>query len=234
MIADILNPTSFRYERKFLNSELDRYELESIVKLHPAIFSEIYHQRFVNNIYFDTINWSSYFDNAIGISQRLKVRIRWYGDLFGFIKKPVLELKIKKGFLGGKLKYPLDSFYLGSDYSLEVQQGIFAKSGVPDILAEHLKSLKFALLNRYSRKYFESADRKFRITIDFDMEFYKIDSTNNSFIERIVDHNNTVLELKYSDKDDDDAGSITNHFPFRMTKSSKYVSGIEKLYSSSI
>ena len=164
----------------------------------------------------------------------MKVRIRWYGDLFGFIKKPVLELKIKKGFLGGKLKYPLDSFYLGSDYSLEVQQGIFAKSGVPDILAEHLKSLKFTLLNRYSRKYFESADHKFRITIDFDMEFYKIDSTNNSFIERIVDHNNAVLELKYSDKDDDDAGYITNHFPFRMTKSSKYVSGIEGLYSSSV
>jgi len=231
MIADILNPTSFRYERKFLISELNRYEIESIVKLHPAIFSEIHHQRFVNNIYFDTINLSNYFNNVVGVSQRLKVRIRWYGDLFGFIENPALELKIKKGFLGGKLRYPLDSFYLGSDYSLKAQQDIFAKSGVPDVLTEHLKSLKFTLLNRYSRKYFESADHKFRITIDFDMEFYKIDSTNNSFNEKIVDHNNTVLELKYSEKDDEEARFITNYFPFRMTKSSKYVSGIEKLYS---
>jgi hypothetical protein len=231
MISDILNPTSFRYERKFLISELNRYEIESIVKFHPAIFSEIHHQRFVNNIYFDTINMSNYFNNVIGISQRLKVRIRWYGDLLGFIEKPVLELKIKKGFLGSKLRFPLDSFYLGCDYSLDAQQDIFAKSGVPDVLTEHLKSLRFALLNRYSRKYFESADHKFRITIDFDMEFYKIDPANNSFIEKIVDHNNTVLELKYSEKDDEEVKFITNYFPFRMTKSSKYVSGIEKLYS---
>ena len=231
MIADILNPTSFRYERKFLNSELNRYEIESLVKLHPAFFSEIHHQRFVNNIYFDTSNMSNYFDNVIGISQRLKVRIRWYGDLFGFIEKPVLELKIKKGFLGSKRKFPLDSFYLGCGYTLKAQQDIFAKSGVPDALTEYLKSLRFTLLNRYSRKYFESADHKFRITIDFDMEFYKIGTANNSFIEKFVDRKNTILELKYSDKHDEEARFITNHFPFRMTKSSKYVSGIEKLYS---
>jgi hypothetical protein len=229
MIADILNPTSFRYERKFLISELDRYEIESLVKLHPAIFSEIHHQRFVNNIYFDTINLSNYFDNVIGVTQRLKVRIRWYGGLLGFIEKPVLELKIKKGFLGGKLRFPLDSFYLDSSYSLKAQQEIFAKSSVPDVLLNHLKSLNFTLLNRYSRKYFESADHKFRITIDFDMVFHKIDYTNNSLIEKIVDYNNTILELKYSDKDDDEARYITNYFPFRMTKSSKYVSGIEKI-----
>ena len=95
MIADVLNPTSFRYERKFLVSELNRFEIESIVRLHPAIFSEIYHQRSVNNIYFDTMNVSNYLDNINGVKQRLKVRIRWYGDLFGFIDKSVLEFKIK-------------------------------------------------------------------------------------------------------------------------------------------
>jgi hypothetical protein len=61
------------------------------------------------------------------------------------------------------------------------------------------------------------------------MVFHKIDYTNNSLIEKIVDYNNTILELKYSDKDDDEARYITNYFPFRMTKSSKYVSGIEKI-----
>lgn len=231
MIADVLSPTSFRYERKFLISELNRYETESIVKLNPAIFSEIHHQRPINNIYFDTINLSNYFDNVAGISKRLKVRIRWYGNLFGFIENPVLELKIKTGFLGSKLRFPLDPFYLDRGYSLEAQQDVFAKSGVSDVLSEYLKSVRCTLVNRYSRKYFKSADHKFRITIDSGMEFYKINPANNLFIEKIVDRNNTVLELKYSDKDDAEAGFITNHFPFRMTKSSKYVSGIEKLYS---
>jgi hypothetical protein len=230
MNADVFNPTNLRYERKFLISELDRYELESIVKLHPAIFSEIHHQRFINNIYFDTISMSNYLENVIGMSRRLKVRIRWFADLFGLVEKPVLELKTKEGLLGGKARFPLEPFYLDRDYSLNAQQDIFAKSGIPDVLAKHLKSLRFTLLNRYSRKYFESANHKFRITIDFNMEFYKIDPTNNSFTEKNVDHINTVLELKYSDKHDEEARHITNYFPCRMTKSSKYVSGMETFF----
>lgn len=43
----------------------------------------------------------AYQDNLIGISDRMKVRIRWYGALLGLIEEPVLELKIKRGFLGG-------------------------------------------------------------------------------------------------------------------------------------
>ena len=161
----------------------------------------------------------------------MKVRIRWYGELFGFIKEPVLELKVKRGFWGSKIRFPLDSFYLDSNYSLGMQQDIFTKADVPDTLAEHLKSLRFAILNHYSRKYFESADHKSRITIDFDMEFFKIDPANNYFIGEIADRNNTILELKYSDEHDEEARFITNHFPFRITKSSKYVNGIEGLYS---
>ena len=231
MITDVFNPTRFRYERKFFISELNRYEIESIIKHHPAIFSEIYNERFVNNIYFDTINLSNYVDNIIGISHRLKVRIRWYGELFGIIEKPVLELKIKKGFLGGKIRYPLNSFYFGSDHRLKAQEDIFTElDALSPLLREHLKSLRFTLLNRYSRKYFESADHKFRITIDFDMEFYKMDSANNIFYEKFVDRDNIVLELKYSDEDDEAARLITNQFPFRLTKNSKYVNGLEKLH----
>ena len=231
MIVDTLNLTRYRFERKFLVPDLNRYEIESIVKHHPAIFSEIYHQRLINNIYFDTINMSAYFDNLAGIGQRLKVRIRWYGESFGFVEKPVLELKIKRGLLGAKIRYPLASIYLDSKYSLEVQQDIFAKSGVPDVLAEQLKSLRFALLNRYNRKYFESANHKFRVTIDYDMEVFKLDSASNSFIGRISDRRNVILELKYSDEDDEGAKFITNRFPFRMTKSSKYVAGMDRFYS---
>jgi len=229
MIMNILNPTDFRYERKFLISQLSRYEVESIVKFHPAAFSEIYYWRFVNNIYFDTVGMSAYQDKLIGISDRLKVRIRWYGELFSLIKEPVLELKIKRGSLVGKLRFPLASFYLDRGYSLRLQQDIFAKSDIPEMMRDYLKTLKFTLLNRYHRKYFQSIDRKFRITIDFDMESYRIDPVANCFVEKSTDHTNTILELKYSDKDDEEARFITDLFPVRMTRSSKYVTGIESL-----
>ncbi|MFC2060823.1 VTC domain-containing protein, partial [Chloroflexota bacterium] len=194
-------------------------------------FSVIYPPRFVNNIYFDTVSMSAYYDNLIGISDRLKVRIRWYGDLFGLIEEPVLESKIKRGFLGGKLKFPLASFHLDSGYSLNSQQVIFDEADIPEILRDYLKSLKFAVLNRYFRSYFQSPDGKFRITIDSDMEFYRIDSADNLFAEKVTDLTNTILELKYSDKDDEEARFITNLFPVRMTKSSKYVTGIENLHT---
>ena len=40
----------------------------------------------------------------------------------------------------------------------------------------------------------------------------------------------TILELKYSIDNDDHAQIITNHFPFRLTKNSKYEVGIDNLF----
>ena len=60
--AELIIP-DYRYERKFFISELTKDEVESLVRLHPAWFSEIYNQRFVNNIYFDSLNLTNYLDN---------------------------------------------------------------------------------------------------------------------------------------------------------------------------
>lgn len=224
------SPTQFRYERKFVSSFMSRYEVESIIKLHPAMFSEIYHQRFVNNLYLDNPRFSSYFDNEDGVSERVKTRIRWYDDLFGTVTEPYLELKVKKEFLGGKLRFPLKSFCLDEDCSLQALQNVFDGSDLPGLLREQLKSMGFALINRYTRKYFESADHKFRITIDFDLEYFRINDFRNSFTERLTDRQKVILELKYDQADDDQARFITNQLPFRLTKSSKYAMGIQWLH----
>ncbi|HET8686404.1 MAG TPA: VTC domain-containing protein [Methanosarcina sp.] len=171
MLDKIQSPEELRYERKVVVYGMSIHEIESIVKLHPAIFTERHLPRYINNIYFDTYSMSNYFDNVDGLSRRLKVRIRWYGDLLGFIESPVLEFKNKRGLLGGKICFPLKSFCLDNRYSLEKQQEIFMESGIPEIFVEYLKSLRFTLLNRYHRKYFESSDHKFRITIDSGMEY---------------------------------------------------------------
>ena len=63
MNALLLNKNSdtFRYERKFIISQLDRHHVETLIKNHPAMFSEIFHERSVNNIYFDTHQLKHYF-----------------------------------------------------------------------------------------------------------------------------------------------------------------------------
>ena len=62
-----------RYETKFRITRLNYYEIENLVKTHPAIFHEIYNKRNINNIYFDTHDLSNYLDNVEGETVRQKV-----------------------------------------------------------------------------------------------------------------------------------------------------------------
>ena len=219
---------NYRYERKFFISDITKHNVESIVKLHPAMFSAIFHQRFVNSIYFDAIDFRNYFDNVDGSSHRTKIRIRWYGELFGHIDKPVLELKIKNESLNRKQIYSLCPFDFNNSFAAEEILNIINKSDVPEIIK--INSLKPVLLTRYRRKYFKSADGNYRITIDTDLIFYHIYCQKNLFVNKLTDDVNVILELKYNKNVDNNANYITNFFPFRLSKSSKYVTGIDKLY----
>ena len=62
-----------RYETKFSITDLDLYEVQHIIKKHPAVFQEIYYQRNVNNIYFDSSDLNSFVDNVEGEKKRRKV-----------------------------------------------------------------------------------------------------------------------------------------------------------------
>jgi hypothetical protein len=225
---DTLN--DYRYERKFFVSELIEPEIDLMVKLHPASFSEIYHERFINNIYLDSFDMKNYFENVDGLKDRVKVRIRWYGHLFGFIDKPVLELKIKKGLVGRKESFPLVPFSVDENLQRNTIVDVFNRSEIPEILKLDLNWLEASLLNRYRRKYFQSADRKYRITIDSEMEFYQIRAYNNAFLHKSVDLKSMVVELKYTTENDQYVEQIANYFPVRISRSSKYVNGIERVY----
>jgi hypothetical protein len=108
-------------------------------------------------------------------------------------------------------------------------QKTFSKSRLPGWLAEKLKLSRLSLFNSYKRKYFLSFNRKYRITIDRNQVFFKIKDRNNSFVERIIDRNLHVLEVKCLLKDHEEIAAITKHLPFRLTANSKYVLGINLL-----
>ena len=166
------NRPDYRYERKFFVGSISRSEVEMIIRMNSFGFSEIYRERFINNIYFDTPILTSYFDNIEGHYNKKKTRVRWYGDLLGEIENSNLELKIKRGDLGQKKTYPLKSFRfnIGCDYKylanllIEVDFGNELKT----------KGLRPTLVNRYKRKYFQSSNKKFRITLDTDLSYYSV------------------------------------------------------------
>jgi len=219
-----------RYERKFFISDLSTNEIEKIIKFSSYFFSETFYKRDVNNLYLDSFDLDSYSDNLVGNNQRMKIRIRWYGKMFEPAKNPVLEIKIKNNHLGKKMQFNLEPFRLDKNFSREyLQKEIFAKSNLPSWLIEDLKLLKPSLLNSYKRKYFISKNKKFRITLDDDLVFISVNCKNNSFKHKIIDKQNAILEIKYDQKNDSEIANITQHFPFRLTKSSKYIYGLNLL-----
>ncbi len=227
MVKSNIKTSDYRYERKFFITELSKYETEGIVKINPAAFTEIYYKRFVNNIYFDSFNYNNFRDNVEGATDRIKIRIRWYGGLFGYIKHPVLEIKIKKGLLGKKISVPIKPFDLTRE--INISEILNSIKDLKEIIGIDFESLIPSLLNRYSRKYYQSFDKKFRITIDNKQSFYQINGKRNSFLDHHIDHNSVILELKYNQDYDKEVNYITSEFPFRLTKSSKYVNGIQQI-----
>lgn len=219
-----------RFERKFLVSGFSNCQMEHCLKLHPAQFSSIFTPRIVNNIYFDTLGLNHYFDNVDGEKSRLKVRIRWYGDMFAQINKPVLEYKIKSGLLGRKVSHGLNPFELDKTFNKNVVANAVERQEIPENVRAELLSLQPMLLNQYSRSYFLSADKKIRITIDSNLTYFRINYFGNTFLNKSIDHNTFVLEMKYSPDMDEEARNISNFFPFPLTKSSKYLQGLERIF----
>ena len=219
-----------RFERKFLISDYSYKDVEQMIKFHPACFSEIFHQRIVNNIYFDTFVLTHYYDNVEGSPDRLKSRMRWYGDTFGKIEKPVLEFKIKKGLLGRKEMYPLKSFLLDANFNQSEIKKALDDVSVPQHIKNELVSLKPTLLNSYTRKYYSSADKNYRITVDHKLTYYKIGYTGNTFTNKSTDYNSTVLELKYDSSFEHEANLVANQLAFPLTKNSKYLQGLERVF----
>ncbi|SDR75185.1 VTC domain-containing protein [Formosa sp. Hel1_31_208] len=221
---------NYRFERKFtVPKDFKLDHIERFVKNNSFLFREVFHERQVNNIYFDTAAYNDYFDNVLGVSDRKKIRIRWYGNTFGEIKKPVLEVKIKKGLVGDKWSYKLNPFVLDNQFTNRTIQAVFKQSNLPLPILESTKMVSPTLLNSYSRKYYLSADNRFRITIDFNLLYHKIDKQFNNFNFVPKDDDNKIIELKYALKDDNDANKVSAQFPFRLNKNSKYVNGVNTI-----
>jgi hypothetical protein len=220
----------FRYERKFLVDQLDVHQVRALVRAHPSMFYEPYPPRYVNNLYLDTKGLENYFDNVAGAEERQKVRVRWYGDLFRFVERPVLEFKIKRGLVSTKLQVPFAPFWLDHRFSSWAFRDALRGLNHPGGSRGTLQDLDVVLLNRYYRWYYATRDNRYRITVDTELAFFRVSRMANSFAHKQVEHNHIIVEMKYGQECEEGADRISSFFPFRVTKNSKYVSGIERVF----
>ncbi len=235
MVKAANNPkTSFhnlRYERKFIFQNIHIDDLiDTQVFTNSFCFQEIFKKRTINNIYFDDYNYSFYKQNVSGDGLRKKYRLRWYNDLFSEIKKPTIEIKKKFGNVGDKISHKIIDFsvdlesipvdkinpYLIKHLEKTKQHGLISK----------LESLHPTLYNSYERRYFLSNCEKFRITLDFNMNFYNPNTfRKNNVIKNQIDE--IILELKYNTEHDSESRVLTQEIDSRLSKNSKYVRGLD-------
>lgn len=191
--------------------------VEQVIRMHPASFQKAFANRQVNNVYFDTASFTTFHENQSGIAQRKKYRVRWYGPFMQILQNPVLEVKVKDNLLGYKESHPLQNTTLQDLDAL--------KAKVNQQLKTH-QALQPVLLNAYQRSYWVTPNQKIRLTIDWELAFHQL-FKYPKFNTFQLDDPAIIVELKYPEDMEDEASRIMQHLPFRLTKQSKYVEGIE-------
>ena len=125
----------------------------------------------------------------------------------------------------------MENIFSESEVLNLINNATFANSASFESLKKELVLLAPTLINRYNRKYFLSADGNYRLTLDSNISFFPAPPTLSVLSGNELFEPYNVLELKYNHAKDVEASGITKHLPFRLTKSSKYVLGVLKLYS---
>jgi hypothetical protein len=217
---------NLRYERKFLCGRLSLAQVLVLVHRHPALFREVFPPRAVNNIYLDSPGLRDYFAHVNGVANRAKTRIRWYGPLDGHIEKPTLERKVKRGLVSGKLTHPLPPLAFHRGLPVSQIAPALDRETVGEPLRAALRQLCPSLVNRYQRRYFLSADGRFRLTVDWDLQFWPARFVPGGTTAIRPREPGVIIELKFGPDHAEQAAPVTNALSLRMARCSKYVLGI--------
>ena len=223
-----LADASHRYERKLRLQGVEGAWVEALVHRHPAILREVFPPRWVNNVYFDTLRWSHYAAHVAGVAHRRKVRVRWYGSRAGRTDAPRLELKDRAGEVGTKRVYALPGDDVSSWAVPAAAQRLARSPGLPAAVGEQLTILQATLMNFYYRRYFETSCGAVRVTVDTRLSFRHPESLRGRSSFESRDHA-VVVEIKFAAADHDRGVLVSEWFPFRLDKSSKYVTGVRLL-----
>jgi len=213
----------YRYEIKFV------LDAASTSKLHiwmnsKTMMRKAFPNRQVNSLYFDDINFSSVKDNLMGISDREKFRLRWYGDNSSD-DKVLFEIKRRHGRLGFKESYEVNSIKgLLNDLNLNElfqmsMQDLYANNVVLD------KNIHPSLQVSYDREYY-SDNEGIRLTVDNNIRFYNPCLYQKLSSNLETPYPLTILEIKFLPDLKPQAASIIQSLDLTPKRHSKYLTGM--------
>jgi hypothetical protein len=217
----------YRFEVKFVCPVEFRDHFALWLRSAPVGFHHGYEDRIVNNVYFDTLDLRDFSDNVTGLSNRLKTRLRWYGDHTAPAAM-TLEHKIKRGRVNRKLALPLPGLDLANTTWRELAGYLCAH-------AEHRSCVVASnfmnplLRNRYRRSYYVTRGRRVRMTVDSDLTFYDPATTSIMAGGRGLRMNYDIVEFKTGIDRAEELHRLLRHIPIRVSRFSKYVVGVDQL-----
>ena len=217
---------SARYEIKMTCDEVYLPDVRAWVNLHPAVFVEAYPPRQVNSLYFDTREAGCLTDNLVGISERTKLRFRWYGEDFSTVRG-ACELKCKLNQLGWKEHCPIPFTYdlTTTSWSALLDHMRGQVEGPFSVWLSYLSQP--TLITSYMREYYESMDHHVRVTIDYDLvSFEQITHLTPNLAIRTPAPDQVVVEVKADAALHRRVSDTLSSFPLQAGRNSKYVNGL--------
>lgn len=205
-----------RFEKKYVISLTKAFELRKSI-MATSSFRIDHASQTVNNLYFDSPGLVAVEENILGLSNRLKYRIRWYGNNDYDINAR-FEIKRRKD-VGNWKEGNFSLFLKNSPWKLEISEfpELHSFDQLAGITDSNIKFMKPSLLNKYQREYYINSDGD-RLTID---RYIKYRNCRNGITKNDP---NVVVELKYSSSKENKG--LIDFFNMTLGKNSKYVNGI--------
>ncbi len=216
-----------RFERKYQIEKSKQSELK--IFLISNNFKEIYEERVVSSIYYDTKFFDLYSISEDGEALRNKIRIRFYNF---DTEKVNLEIKNKNAELGSK-KY--DQLGIENVRLIPVHFSNYSNKISNLFIPNKLKIYYFPVVYiQYTRSYFLSRDNDLRLTFDENIIFSKATCAHSKIIINKKFFNFlSVIELKYDNQYSPNINFISelsNRFSLELTRNSKYCNAINSIY----
>lgn len=211
-----------RYEIKTIVAESDLPRVRCELRLLQAALRPLHPDRIVQSIYFDSPENDAVESNLAGISERSKLRWRWYGDAVDAAKGQ-LEHKLRINGVGSKEVHKTTQQIpiRGVDRRLFTSE---LEKQLPAAARTQLFGLEPVQWIRYHRAYLGSADGQLRVTLD---------SRLTTFDQRITSHLQCnaatplprigIIEVKADANHRESAESFVQGMGWRPGRCSKFV-----------
>lgn len=209
--------TDTRIELKDVFRIRDKTYIEKKLILSGYGFHQPYPPRRINSLYFDTSDFVNMSDSIEGCSKRTKKRLRWYENNATQYESN-LEFKSKQGHFSWKKIFPKFCYI----YPSASNWNEFFDKGKWESLQSIGPSFPSSIVS-YSRTYYESANKKIRITLDQDIVYYdQYLSSGPNFLNNYQDSSKLVVEIKVNSRDQRLINEVQHFIPFCSRRFSKY------------